>query len=82
MSTRQKYIVGGAAGLGLVAGASITVNAILKDKDIDEALLDATLTVAGEYGVAGAEAFDETAHATSEAAQRIMQGHVNDLDNQ
>lgn len=51
----------------------------MRGKYIDEAVLDATLTIAGEMGVGAREVFGEVSQSTADAGAAIFQQHINDL---
>jgi RHS repeat-associated protein len=82
LSNPQQMLMGASAMVGFLGGATIGYNAAMKGQDVDDAVLDATLTVAGEFGVGAAEAFDAGAESTANAGAALFQQYGNALDGQ
>ena len=82
INNKQQAAMAEAGTFGIVAGAWIGQSAAARGVDVDDAVLDATLTVAGEAGVGAAEAFNAGAEATANAGAALFQQHANDLNGQ
>jgi RHS repeat-associated protein len=82
INNKQQAAMAVAGTFGIVAGAWIGQSAAARGVDVDDAVLDATLTLAGEAGVGVAEAFNAGAEATANAGAALFQQHANDLNGQ
>jgi hypothetical protein len=82
INNKQQAMMAVSASLGVLGGGYIGYSAAMRGQDVDDAVLDATLAVAGDCGVGIAEAFNAGAEATANQGAAIFQQQVNDLDNQ
>lgn len=83
ITTRQGLMTGLASAAGVFTGAFVVGQLARKGFDIDsidEAVLDASISIAGSIGIGLADVFSYGAEVGLDALQRIGTTHVNRLN--
>ena len=85
LSGRQAILTG-VAGAGSAFLGAFVVGSLVKSgyslEQIDDVVLDTTLTIAGGMGVGAAELFDRGADEAGKAVDRIGNNYTNQINNQ